>query len=103
MKKGTKIAGVLLLSLGLLTGHRVGNNYAEDYVQNNQIFTEEKVEADLAYYGGDTRYVDQRFNMFLFDDPIYSHFNPQKINNEIVVGFKDNISDEFMEEMEDVL
>ena len=103
MKKGTKIAGVLLLSLGMFAGHRVGNNYAEEYVNNNQMFIEEKVDADLAYYGGDTRYVDQKFNMFLFDDPLYKHFNPDKINGEIVVGFKDNISDEYMEEIEDVL
>lgn len=103
MKKGAKIAGVLLLSLGLVKGYDMGRDHAEAYVDNNQLFIEEKVEDGLNYYGGDTRYVDQRYNMFLFDDPIYKHFNPEKINNEIVVGFKDNISDQYMEEIEDVL
>jgi len=103
MGKIAKTAGVLLLSAGLLYGHNIGKNQAQDYVNNNQQFSEEKVDADLAYYGGDTRYVNDRYNLFLFDSPIYAHFAPEKINNEIVVGFKDNISDEYMEEMGDTL
>ena len=104
MGKFARRAGALILSAGLLFGgYNAGRNQAQAYVDNNQMFTEEKVDADLAYYGGDTRYVNDRYNMFLFDSPIYAHFAPEKINGEIVVGFKDNISDEYMEEIEDVL
>ena len=51
MRKGTKIAGVLLLSLGMLAGHNVGSNQAEAYVNNNQLFIEEKVEYKHWYAG----------------------------------------------------
>ncbi len=70
-----------------------GRVKAANYEKNNIIFKNNKVEEDIAYYGGDTRYISNIYNYFYFGkNNLYNHFNIGE-NRPIKVGFCKEISE----------
>lgn len=61
---------------GMMTSCNYMTDEALDYINANPTFAIEKVDEQLEYWGGDSRYVEQSYNKFLFkDNTIYDHFN----------------------------
>ena len=74
--KATIAWGLTSLAVaGMLTSCNYMTDEALDYINANPIFAIEKVDEQLEYWGGDSRYVEQSYNKFLFkNNSIYDHF-----------------------------
>lgn len=77
-----------------------GKNKSLKYEQNNFIFENNKVNADIDYFGGDSRYVSNIYNFFYFgQNNLYNHFNLGE-NRPIKVGFSEKITNEQKEQFD---
>lgn len=100
--KVKKLIPIVLIPIVIGTGctpvYKYGVEPIEQYNQQNQIFDIDKVKEDLAFFGGDPRYVATNRPLYgLKNAELYTHFNLEE-DRSIKVGFADNISDEYKQQ-----
>lgn len=80
--------------------YKYGNDKVQEYNQANAVFRQEKVNKDIEFYGGDSRYVDTNFHIFnLGNDKLYNHFDLNE-NRSVRIVYDNNITDRQKEQFQ---
>lgn len=92
VKKLLPIVLIPVMIAGATQVYKYGATPVNEYNQQNQIYSIDKVKEDLQFYGGDLRYVEAKNSMFGFKKAeLYSHLNISE-NRAIKIGYASTIT-----------